>query len=795
MELFKRLLISLLVFVSFSLSAQPVNDDCGMATPILSLDGTCSGNFNNTGATSDLNPTICNAGLNNNVWFSFVAQGVSASISVIASGGFDTPEISLIEFDPTPCDAASFNAIDCESGADVVVDNELIVGNTYWVSVAFATDLEGDFQICIDNPVPAPNDACVNATPIVTLDGTCQTFNNDYPSTEEEVPGCFAATGTQEVWFSFVAEGVSLIVDVPTGPGVSQIAVMEFGSACDFTTEGVIQCVNSDDTLVLDNILIIGNTYYVVVAFENNEIGDFELCVDNPPPAFNDDCMMAPVIPPLELSDEFNCMTMIDGFTISNDYPSTDVGIFACWTNGDTYNVWYQFVAQGPDIDIDVTATNFPGVSMIALVEFTGANICEAASGVVVECQFDDTLQVDNDLEIGTTYYIAVGFDNNEFGDYCINVFNPAPPPNDTACAAIALMTDGSCNSPLNYVCPPDAVGCFTTQYANPEYPNNFFPANCLPLMQNNVFYTITLEDPENVGFEIDLEPGTADEVAMMLLSFDDCTGNFSIEFAYCGVEFPVEYGPVDFGEVYYLMVGSSEEGEGTFNICVEETPPCFENNYCEDMTGGVSSAEDLGQIITFDPGADCATGSDQEFTCVMGCNLFADPEPGLTGCLDQTAPVVWYTFMTDGDAALLNITITSEDVQAPSVQFFLSEDGTCNTLTTQGLTQNNFECMIGSAGQLVANQSDVGALQTYYIAVSGANTFGGDFELCIGTIPMSAACVVDAEVEVTDRSFTGPLDGPFFPGEVVSVCLNVNTFEVSGANGCQPSDQVRISI
>jgi hypothetical protein len=70
---------------------------------------------------------------------------------------------------------------------------------------------------------------------------------------------------------------------------------------------------------------------------------------------------------------------------------------------------------------------------------------------------------------------------------------------------------------------------------------------------------------------------------------------------------------------------------------------------------------------------------------------------------------------------------------------------------------------------------------------VGGVNTLGGDFELCISTLQATAPCVTDAEIVIESRSFGGPLEGPFFPGEVLEVCMNVNVFLVAtGEQNCQ---------
>src|SRR5690349_20397644 len=96
----------------------------------------------------------------------------------------------------------------------------------------------------------------------------------------------------------------------------------------------------------------------------------------------------------------------------------------------------------------------------ISLVQFTGGP-CQLAGAQQLECANATVLDFNDQLVIGNTYYIAVGFENNAVGPFCMNVFNPMPPPNDMPCNAITLSTTGNCEDG-------------TTVYANPEA--LFFP-------------------------------------------------------------------------------------------------------------------------------------------------------------------------------------------------------------------------------------------------------------------------------------------------------------------------------
>ncbi len=753
-----RLLLLCICVGSYLYSvAQPSNNPCGMATPITNLDGTCNTSEDMMLATEDIGPGSCTVGSNKNVWFSFTAIGVSAEITVTNAIG--TPEITIVEFPTTPCSGADAQEVDCVTGTTLVTDNTLTIGNTYYVMVAFSNNADGFFDICIDNPNPAPNDNCITATPLTLLDDACYTSNNDFPSTDVLIPGCFTGS-TYNVWFSFVAQGVSLDVNIPAGgPGVSQVAVIDFATNCVAAGAVTLGCATGTNHIVLDNELTIGDLYYIVVGFQNsdfdgNGIGSFELCVDNPEPAPNDDCDMAVVVPPSVLSDPTTCYTTIAGVDLNNDWPSTDVGLFGCWDANFSTNIWYSFVAQGPDVQITIDPS-FPEDAQIALVEFTGAP-CEIAGAILLRCVTNNYLEFNDDLVIGNTYYFAVGFDGDAVGDFCMNVFNPVPPPNDLPCNAIALDTDGGCESG-------------TTIYASSE--GYFVPGTCQTSVQSTVWYTLSLNDPDNVGFEIDFSfinaPNGA-EVSIILWEVTDCNQPGTISFFNCGAP-PSDvlmWGPIDENTTYYLSVSTSTVNEADFTLCVDEVPPCFENDICAEATP-------IPDVM-----------SDMAFVCIDGCNLFADPELFNNSCGVGNFPTVWFQVQTDGAATLMNIQVNSDDFDAPTISLFWQTTD-CDALTPVPLTTSNLPCVVGSNGEAEAFGSDVGASSIYYIAVSSLNNVGGDFSICVNTISSASNCVTSRDIEITGRSSNGPLEGPFFPGETVSICMNVDSYTAAN-NGCQ---------
>lgn len=175
---------------------------------------------------------------------------------------------------------------------------------------------------------------------------------------------------------------------------------------------------------------------------------------------------------------------------------------------------------------------------------------------------------------------------------------------------------------------------------------------------------------------------------------------------------------------------------------------------------------------------------SDGAFVCITDSNLGALPEDTNNECQIGDFPTVWFQVITDGNATLMNVQVTSDDFDAPTITVFHAIPD-CDNLVQIPLTQSNLSCVVGGNGEAEALATDVGSSEVYYIAVSSLYDVGGLFQICVNTISVASACVVQRDIEVTSRSGNGPLTGPFLPGETIGICMNVDSYTASG-NGCQ---------
>jgi hypothetical protein len=172
-----------------------------------------------------------------------------------------------------------------------------------------------------------------------------------------------------------------------------------------------------------------------------------------------------------------------------------------------------------------------------------------------------------------------------------------------------------------------------------------------------------------------------------------------------------------------------------------------------------------------------------EDFVCVEGCTVGATPEVFNNHCQQGLFPTVWYRVFAE-DATLINIHVSSNDMETPAFSLYRVLPNSSVIIETS-VTQGNLPCVIGTNGVAEATGTEISPNRTYLIAVSSYDDIGGTFSLCVSTGYIDAICVTSRELSVEARSAGGDLSGPFKPGETVSICMNVNSYN-GGANGCQ---------
>ncbi len=181
-------------------------------------------------------------------------------------------------------------------------------------------------------------------------------------------------------------------------------------------------------------------------------------------------------------------------------------------------------------------------------------------------------------------------------------------------------------------------------------------------------------------------------------------------------------------------------------------------------------------------------TNNDFDYSCIQGqlCSDFT-PEINLPGdpCIFHEETTVWNAITIENTAKQLFISFSTEGNWSPVLAAYL---GGCENLVQLEDSMNGFfPCsnMDASSDHLVLTIPE-GAIQTdlaiLYIACSTKDLVDiEEFELCINATEFDSPCIFQEEnfnpteenFTVVNRSFGGPVDGPFYAGEEIQVCFN----------------------
>lgn len=158
---FPILFIAFLSLFSNALTAQ--SDECSNATMLSDVSGYCSntGEFDNIGATpSGVAQPGCFPGINNDVWFSFVAIAPTLQVTVVGNttgstgpgGTLNSPQFAVYTGD---C-SGGLTVLACASDGfnDNIVETfagPLTVGQVYYIRVDGRNGDTGTFQLCVNN--------------------------------------------------------------------------------------------------------------------------------------------------------------------------------------------------------------------------------------------------------------------------------------------------------------------------------------------------------------------------------------------------------------------------------------------------------------------------------------------------------------------------------------------------------------------------------------------------------------------------------------------------------------------
>ncbi|MBC7486747.1 MAG: T9SS type A sorting domain-containing protein [Cytophagaceae bacterium] len=437
---FKKASLSIvLFFTSFAAFAAPVNDDCASAT-LLSQTSFCSyTSGTNANATQSSFASTCSGTADDDVWYKFVATGTSASITVQGSSDFDAV-IQLL----TACGGTSLYCSDNSgySGTEVISASGLINGATYYVRVYHYSPYSSStntFNICVSTVATPGNDNCSSATFLSQSVSCNATSASSYGATSSGVSAGCGGNTDDDVWFRFTATSTNTTIKVVGSSGFDAVIQLFYSCGGSSLSCADASLAGGTETLATSG-LTEGVTYYIRVYdyyAGSTSNSTFTICLTAPlpsPPA-NDNCANA-------ISIGGTSCSAVTGTTAGATTSAFASGC-AGTANDD---VWYKFVANGPDANVSVQGiTNFDAVVEV-LDGCTGNSLkcSDVTAGQGLESFYL------SGLVNGNTYFVRV-YDfyssNNYSNEFSICVALHGPLVNDECNNAILLPVTSSDNN------------------------------------------------------------------------------------------------------------------------------------------------------------------------------------------------------------------------------------------------------------------------------------------------------------------------------------------------------------
>ncbi len=418
----------------------PANDDCPNAAPlVVNTNYNCTTTTPGTtsGATQSATlpvPTCSATGINDDVWFTFVATGGGHRVSL----NNISPAAATMSFAVYSGTCGAFTQLGCSPGPAIDLVG-LVANQTYYVrawTTATALTTIATFNVCVGTAPPPPaNDECATATNLtVNPDVNCTITTPGYTysatqSTTTPLPTCGTAGGyNDDVWYTFTALNVNQRVSLlnVTGSSTNMTTAVYTGSSCANLT--LVQCQPGP----INNLygLTVNQQYWVRVWTDPTGISNaasYDICVSSiPPPSAGTLC---------SVSSPF-CTSSQPAQSSPTGQPS--LGQFGClfttpnptWyvlqvaTAGNLIIVINQVTPGGTGIDVDYAAWGpftsvADGCSQIAPTTSTGPPMVSCSYSAAAT----ETVTIPN-AQVGEFYILLVTNFNGTAGTI---TFTPGP--------------------------------------------------------------------------------------------------------------------------------------------------------------------------------------------------------------------------------------------------------------------------------------------------------------------------------------------------------------------------------
>ncbi len=288
--------------------------------------------------------TLVGAGINNEVWYKFVAPDstVFAKLDYISGAG----SFLLSYYEDCNGPELAFGGY---NSFYQVYYQHFIPGHSYylkvWAPAYNGFYNQGTFSLCLIHRV---NDECAGAITIpANVVCTVPIEGESTGATPSNVQDTCIGIGS-DVWYKFTALSTFQEITFSASTGSLNPEGQIYAGSC---AGPIIQCFSYNiyspyiTKVYLPN-LTIGETYFIRLKIAFFYTGTYDICITSPPP--NDDCSQA-IFLEQPLTTKCNPLSSASGTTIN-----------ATYSIGDSPDVWYGFIAKTKSVAIHVTPST-PG--------------------------------------------------------------------------------------------------------------------------------------------------------------------------------------------------------------------------------------------------------------------------------------------------------------------------------------------------------------------------------------------------------------------------------------------------
>ena len=484
-------LITLVMFIALNSFAQPINDDaCAAIALTVNSSSICTATANGTTVSATASaapaPTCAATGVNDDVWFSFVAANSTHTISLTNVAGLTT-NMAMSVYSGT---CLSLVHLQCSDPNTMTVSG-LIAGQSYYVRVWTVTATIGsfaNFTICVGTPPPPPaNDEPCNAITLnVAENGVCnfQQFTNQSATgtTGAPAPGCANFVGA-DVWFKVTVPCTgSVILD-------SDIGVMKDGGMAIYsgTCAGLTLLECNDDgssnglmPRIARTGLVPGSILFIRFwEYGNDNNGTFNICAQAPPPP--------PPAATCQTAQSFCTSTTATTVPNITGQPSAAAGsIYGCLSTIPNPTYYYLQIQNAGNISVTISQTSTTGVALdvdfVVWGPFSTLNTsCTGISAAnIIDCSYlpaaVEVADIPNAVAGQFYLFLVTNFSNNQ-GTITYQQTGGAGSSN---CNIVCTLNAGN-NGP---VCPGGAFNLNASTVANVTY--SWTGPNCFASTQQN---------------------------------------------------------------------------------------------------------------------------------------------------------------------------------------------------------------------------------------------------------------------------------------------------------------------